>query len=174
MLTAQKINPSFSIGDVVVYAKNGVGKIEKVVNLDFRGECYSSYAIKMKATGVELFVPTQSAKDMGLRHLKTSKDLDSALKIISTNEEIEELAILKTWKERKKILDEMFKSGSPEDLAKIIKFLYSKNVIKDLPNSERKVYDMAFKFLIHELSEVKGIPETEADHIIAEKLIQSK
>jgi len=169
----ERIGSNFQIGDVVVYARHGVGKIENVVDLDFRGEIYSSYAIKMKATGVELFVPTQSAKTMGLRHLQSSSDIDKALEILSSNQEIEELAVLKTWKERKKILDEMFRSCSPLDLAKIIKFLYGKNNVKDLPNSERKVYDMAFKFLIHELSEVKGISEPEADHMLAELLIQN-
>lgn len=160
----------FNPGETIVYAKHGVGVIENIVQNQFHGENYLAYAIKIKASSIELFVPVESAEQMGLRKLKNEADMEKALNIIASSEEISELTQAKTWKERKKILDELFRKGTPEDLAKIIKFLYIKNKQKDLPNSERKIYESSFKFLVHELSEVKNISEEEADHLITEKL----
>ncbi len=166
----KKVNPVFSIGDMVVYAKHGVGVVDEIKQMEFRGENYSAYTIHMKASGIKLSVPTDSAGEMGLRNLKDMKEIEKSIKILEHDEEIPELCNTKTWKERKKVLDEMFRQGEPEELAKIVKYLYGKNNIKDLPNSERKIYDFSLKFLIHEIAVVKDISETEADNIIAECL----
>jgi CarD family transcriptional regulator len=172
MATAiSSLESSFNVGDHVVYAKHGVGVVEDIEEMEFRGENYYSFAIFLKATGVKLFVPVDEAEDMGLRPLEEEKTLDLALEILSAEEDVEELAKTKTWKERKKVLDDLFKSGKPEELAKIVRYLYCKNQVKDLPNSERKVYDFALKFLLHEIAEVKGLSEEEADNLIAEALI---
>lgn len=160
----------FGIGDVVVYAKHGVGVVEEISEMEFRGENYSSYAISMKASGIKLFVPTARASEMGLRSLKTENDLNESVRILKSDADIKELCKTRTWKERKKVLDDMFASGCPIDLAKIVKYLYGKNNVKDLPNSERKIYDFSLKFLIHEIACVKGISEEEADNVIAECL----
>lgn len=164
-------NTDFNVGDCVVYAKHGVGLVEDIEEIEVKGEVFHSLAINLKATGVKLFIPIDKAEDMGLRHLEKETKLNNALGILSSAEEVDELSVARTWKERKKILDELFKSGRPQELAKIIKYLYKKNQVKDLPNSERKIYDFALKFLIHEMSEVKDITEEEADHIISEALI---
>jgi len=162
----------FNTGDTVVYPKHGVGIIQNIVENEFRDEKFLSYAIKIKASAIEVFVPLKGAENLGLRKLKEDHDLDKSLEILSKKEEVEELLGAKSWKERKKILDDLFKSGNPEDLAKIVKYLYFKNKQKDLPNSERKIYDASLKFLLLELSEVKGISEEEADHLVAQLLIQ--
>lgn len=168
---AVSVPAPFSIGDVVVYARHGVGTIDNVESVDFRGDCYSCFAISVKASGIKVLVPVEKAGELGLRSLEKESSLVRALEILACKEEIEEFQNLKSWKERKKILDELFKSGQPVELAKIVRFLYQKNQGKDLPNSERKIYDSALKFLIDELAEVKQISEDEADHLIAEALI---
>jgi len=168
--TAESVCTPFSVGDVVVYAKHGVGTIDKVEDVDFRGDCYSCFAISVKASGIKLFVPVEQAEDMGLRELEKETQLDSALKILACDDSIQDLESLNSWKERKKVLEDLFQSGQPTELAKIIRFLYNKNKTKDLPNSERKIYDYALKFFIDELAEVKEISDIEADHLIAEAL----
>lgn len=173
-MPAADISSPFSVGDRVVYAKHGVGIVEDIEEMEFKEEVYYSFSINLKATGVKLFIPVDKAIEMGLRHLEDEECLDRSLEILASTKEVEELSAARTWKERKKILDELFKSGKPEELAKIIKYLYEKNQIKDLPNSERKIYDFALKFLCHEIAEVKSIEEEQADSLIAESLLVEK
>ncbi len=160
----------FNIGETVVYAKHGVGVVERIDDIDFRGENYSAYSISIKASGITLSVPVDSANEMGLRPLRPKNEIKEAIKILASTEDVSVLSKTKTWKERKKILDDMFCLGDPLELAKIVKYLYAKNNVKDLPNSERKIYDFSLKFLIHEIAEVKSMTETEADNLIAECL----
>lgn len=165
------LDHAFEVGQKVVYAKHGVGEVTDIEEMDFRGEAYFSFAINLVATGVKLFIPVDKAEEMGLRALEDEEKLDKAIGILSSKEEVAELCDTKSWKERKKILDDMFSEGRPTELAKIIKYLYGKNQVKDLPNSERKIYDFALKFLIHEIAAVKNITDEETDHLIAEALM---
>jgi len=163
---------AFRPGDTVVYPKHGVGVLEDIKPLSVGEQELMSFAITLKATGVKIFVPVEQASQMGLRHIESVEVINRAIEILSSDEALSEIKKVKSWKERKKILDELFKSGRPEDLAIIVRFLYEKNQQKLLPNSERRIYDYAIKFLIHEIAEVKGISEVEADNIIANCLMK--
>ncbi|HOJ49603.1 MAG TPA: CarD family transcriptional regulator [Spirochaetota bacterium] len=163
---------AFRPGDTVVYPKHGVGILEDIKTLSVGEQECKSFAITLKATGVKIFVPVEQASIMGLRHIESEHVIDKAIEILSNEDALSEIKKIKSWKDRKKKLDELFRSGRPEDLAIIVRFLYEKNKQKLLPNSERRIYDYAIKFLIHEVAEVKGISEVEADHLIAECLMK--
>jgi CarD family transcriptional regulator len=162
---------SFLKGDKVVYPKYGVGFIEKIESMTFQEESFDALHITLKATGVKITLPLDKVDEVGLRHIDSIKNLEAIFSEISCGKDCPELLEQKTWKDRKKVLNDLFASGKLEDLTYIVKYLYDKNQQKILPNSERRVYDFSLKFLIHEIVEIKSISEEEAEDFIAHHLV---
>lgn len=161
---------SFKQGDKVVYPKHGLGVIEKIDKMSLNEEDFLAFHILFKAAGLKITLPTEQAIAMGLRTLSNEKTIEQAFSILQKIPSTDELDSSKTWKDRKKILQDLFATGTLENLAYIVKYLYDKNQHFILPNSERHIYDFSLKFLIYEIAEVKNISEEEAEDIIAKSL----
>ena len=56
------------------------------------------------------------------------------------------------WKLRYQMNLELLKKGSIQDIATVVRTLYRRSTVKELPILERKLYDSALKLLIDEAS----------------------
>ena len=65
---------------------------------------------------------------------------------------------------------ELLKKGTIADIAKIVRCLYNRSKIKELPIQERKLYDNAKKLLIDEIAIALGKDEKEVEGMVHAKL----
>ena len=95
-----------------------------------------------------IMVPVNKADDLGIRAIVGKKEAQKALRLIA--EEFEPIPA--DWKLRYQMNLDLLKKGSILDIANVVRALYHRSRIKELPILERKLYDSALRLLIDEVS----------------------
>ena len=156
----------FKINQKVVYPSQGVGKITKIFEKQFKDEMIPYYEIYIEASDMVVMVPVSKAEELGIRQIVSAKEAQEALNLLSEDFE----PITSDWKLRYQMNLDLLKKGSVKDIAQIVRCLYNRSKIKELPILERKLYDSAKKLLEDEISFALGKSEKEIEQEIHTKL----
>jgi CarD family transcriptional regulator len=132
----------------VVYPLQGVGQIIKIEKRPFKGEKILYYIIYLEVTDMTVMVPVDKAEELGIRAIVSKKKADEALTLIS--EEFEPIPA--DWKLRYQMNLDLLKQGSIKDIATVVRALYHRSKVKELPILERKLFDSALRLLVDEVS----------------------
>ena len=160
----------FKIGEKLVYPNHGVTVVEQIGGSPIMGladDIY--YHLRMLGNNSRLMVPTQNTDRVGLRRLYQQKEIKSLFSLL-------EARVTKShtdWKGRYRENLEKMKTGRLEDVAEVLKNLNEVSKKKSLSFREKKMYDRAKYLLVSEVAIVKGIPEAEAEKLIAKSLEKS-
>ncbi len=140
---------SFQIGDKAVYPAHGVGEVSDIQQRALGGKERAFYILKIIENGMKIMVPVETASQAGLRPLINRKDAKRVLGILESDE-----VAVKTqpWNRRYREYMEMLKSGSPFEVAKVLRDLYRLKTDKDLSFGERRLLDTARSLLVTELA----------------------
>ena len=161
---------SFKIGEKLVYPNHGVTVVEQIgesLIMGVTGDTY--YHLRLLGNNSRLMVPTQNTDRVGLRRLYQQKEIKSLFSLL-------EARVPKAhtdWKGRYRENLEKMKTGRLEDVAEVLKNLNEVSKKKSLSFREKKMYDRAKYLLVSEVAIVKGIPEPEAEKLIAKSLEKS-
>jgi len=161
---------SFKIGEKLVYPNHGVTVVEQIgesLIMGVTGDTY--YHLRLLGNNSRLMVPTQNTDRVGLRRLYQQKEIRSLFSLL-------EARVPKAhtdWKGRYRENLEKMKTGRLEDVAEVLKNLNEVSKKKSLSFREKKMYDRAKYLLVSEVAIVKGIPEAEAEKLIAKSLEKS-
>jgi CarD family transcriptional regulator len=139
---------SFQVDQKVVYPSQGVGVIKSIVQKKFKDSKIPYYVIYIEVTDMTIMVPVDKAKELGIR---PTVSRDSALKALELIGEEYEPAP-SDWKMRYQMNLDLLKKGSVKDIATIVRSLYHRSKVKELPILERKLYDSALKLLEDEVA----------------------
>ena len=140
---------TFKIGDKAVHPNHGVGEVTNIENKEIAGSSKSFYILKILDTGMKVMVPTDAAERLGLRQVISRKDAKKVVDILKS----EEIAVTsQPWNRRYREYMEMLKSGSPFEVAKVLRDLYRLKSTKELSFGERRLLDTARSLLITELA----------------------
>ena len=150
----------------VVYPLQGVGRIDSVEEREFQGSTLLYYVIYLEVTDMTVMVPVNKAEELGIRAIVPQKDADKALKLIS--EEYE--PVTADWKMRYQMNLDLLKKGSVTDIATVVRTLYHRSKVKELPILERKLFDSALRLLVDEVSFSLDKPKSEVEQIVFGKL----
>ncbi len=153
---------AFSIDQKVVYPSQGVGKIVQIMERKFREELLSYYVIYLEVSDMTIMVPIDKVDELGIRAIVSPEEARAALAMIS--EEFE--PIPSDWKLRYQMNLDLLKKGSVMDIAAIVRSLYHRSKVKELPILERKLYDSAKKLLEDEISFALDKPIKEVEALI--------
>lgn len=156
----------FNIGQNIVYPSQGVGKITEIFQKDFRGEVKDYYRIYIEASDMVVLVPVDKADDLGIRPIVNKEDAQKALDLLSDEFE----PITSDWKLRYQMNLDLLKKGTIADIAAIVRCLYNRSKVKELPILERKLYDQAKKLLEDEISIAMGRDPKDVENEIMTKL----
>ena len=160
----------FKIGEKLVYPNHGVTVVEQIGEspiMGVTGDTY--YHLRLIGNNSRLMVPTQNTDRVGLRRLYQQKEIRSLFSLLE-----ERVAKSHTdWKGRYRENLEKMKTGRLEDVAEVLKNLNEVSKKKSLSFREKKMYDRAKYLLVSEVAIVKGIPEIEAEKLIAKSLEKS-
>jgi CarD family transcriptional regulator len=156
----------FQVNQKVVYPSQGVGVITAIEEKDFKSEKVPYYVIYLEVSDMTIMVPVDKAAGLGIRAIVPSKEAQRALELIGEDFE----PITSDWKERYNKNLDLLKKGSVTDIATIVRTLYHRSKVKELPILERKLYDSALKLLEDEVSYSLKKPREEVENMIFTRL----
>jgi CarD family transcriptional regulator len=156
----------FQVNQKVVYPSQGVGVVTSIQEKDFKNEKVPFYVIYLEVSDMTIMVPVNNALELGIRPIVPVKEAQRALELIGEDFE----PITSDWKDRYNKNLELLKKGSVTDIATIVRTLYHRSKVKELPILERKLYDSALKLLEDEVSYSLKKPREEVEHMIFTRL----
>ena len=157
---------AFSIDQKIVYPSQGVGRIVEVFDRPFNDQTTQYYKIYIDVSDMIVMVPVDNAAELGIRPIVGADEALAALDLLG--EVIE--PITSDWKLRYQQNLDLLKKGTIADIASIVRSLYHRSKVKELPILERKLYDSARKLLIDEIASATGKSEKEVESMIHAKL----
>ena len=163
---ATRKKTEYKVKQQIVYPSQGVGVITEIFEKEFNDEKTLYYKIYLEVSDMVVMVPVNHAKDLGIRAIVEAKEAKKALNILSEDFE----PITSDWKLRYQMNLDLLKKGTIADIAKIVRCLYNRSKIKELPIQERKLYDNARKLLIDEISIALGKDEKDVEAMVHAKL----
>ncbi len=140
---------AFKIGGKAVYPAHGVGEITDIQTRIVGGRERSFYVLKIVENGMKIMVPVATAESTGMRPVISKKEAEEVFDILKSRK-----VAVKTqpWNRRHREYMEMLKSGSPKEVAKVLRDLFRLKGDKDLSFGERRLLDMAKSLLVAELA----------------------
>lgn len=147
---AGKTNP-FKVGDRAVHPAHGVGMIIGIETRDIGGTKREFYILETTDRGRKnkVMVATESAVRLGLRPTISPKDAKKVFEVLRTNE----IAVkAQPWNRRQREYSQMLNSGSPFEVAKVLRDLYRVKASKELSVGERRLLEHAQALVVSELS----------------------
>ena len=109
-----------------------------------------------------LMVPVEKAEELGTRPVISKNNATKALKTLSEEDE----APITDWKLRYQTNIDLLKTGDTINIAKVVRMLYRRSKLKELPILERKLYDNALSLLRNELTISLELSKDETDQLI--------
>ena len=139
---------SFQVDQKVVYPSQGVGVIKSIEQKKFKDTKIMYYVIYLEVTDMTIMVPVDKAAELGIRSTVSRDEAMKAMELICEDYE----PIPSDWKLRYQMNLDLLKKGSVRDIVAIVRSLYHRSKVKELPILERKLYDSAFRLLQDEVS----------------------
>jgi CarD family transcriptional regulator len=146
--SARHAPTKYKMSQEIVYPLQGVGHIQSIEERPFRDKKLLYYIIYLEVSDMTVMVPVDKADELGIRAIVGKKESQKALRLIA--EEYE--PVLADWKLRYQMNLDLLKKGSIIDIANVVRALYHRSRIKELPILERKLYDSALRLLVDEIS----------------------
>ena len=156
----------FKVDQKVVYPSQGVGIVKEIFEKTFKDEKILYYKIYIEASDMMVMIPVSKAQDLGIRQIVSKEEAEEALKLLSDEFE----PITSDWKLRYQMNLDLLKKGTVKDIATIVRCLYNRSKVKELPIMERKLYESAKKLLEDEISFALGKTAKEIEAEIHTKL----
>jgi CarD family transcriptional regulator len=138
----------FQVEQKIVYPSQGVGVVQAIEKKLFRNEKIPYYRIYLEVSDMTIMVPVDRAEGLGIRPIVPKDEALRALELIGEDFE----PIPSDWKLRYQMNLDLLKKGSVADIAAIVRSLYHRSKVKELPIMERKLYDSALKLLEDEIA----------------------
>jgi len=156
----------FSVDQRIVYPSQGVGQIKEIFDKKLGEKIVKYYKIYLEVSDMIVMIPVENAHMLGIRPIVSA---DDALKALETlGEPIE--SVTSDWKLRYQMNLDLLKKGSIFDIVSIVRCLYHRSKVKELPIQERKLYDSARKLLEDEIAFALDKPVKEVEEMLHAKL----
>jgi CarD family transcriptional regulator len=154
---------AFKIGDKAVHPAHGVGEVSAIECRDIAGSKKDFYILRIVERDMTVMVPVDSAKRVGLRKVISRGDAKKVIDILKADE----VAVnSQPWNRRYREYTEMLKSGSPFQVAKVLRDLYRLKGDKELSFGERQLLDQARSLLVTELALARRCKESRVEEEI--------
>ena len=161
-----KAAKKYQIDQKVVYPSQGVGVIKSIEEKVFKDTKVLYYMIYLEVSDMTIMVPVNKAESLGIRPIVVKDEALKALELITEDYD----PIPSDWKLRYQMNLDLLKKGSITDIATIVRSLYHRSKVKELPILERKLYDSALKLLEDEISYSLRKPKDEVENMIFTRL----
>ena len=161
----QEATPRFKVGDLVVYPAHGVGVVDAIESRELSGSQCTFYILRILDSGMTLMVPIDHASAAGLREVMDEREAEQVYQLLR---QPAKPFNHQPWNRRYRGYVEKIRSGSPLEVAKVLRELLTLSATKGLSFGERKMLDTAKALLIRELSLARKVPAEEVERELAE------
>lgn len=143
---------TFSVGEMAVHPAHGAGQVMSIEDRELSGKKTAFYVLRILDTGAKIMVAVGSGG--GLRPVMSEGEAEAVLQILKAPE----VAVdVQPWNRRHRAYVDMMKSGSPFEIAKVLRDMCRLRFDKDLSFAERKLLDQAKALLLDELAIARGL-----------------
>ena len=163
---SRKRRLQYRVGQQLVYPLQGVGQVRNIEERPFRDRTLLYYVVYLEVSDMTIMVPVDRADELGIRAIVPRAEARSALALIGEDYE----PIPTDWKLRYQMNLDLLKAGAVSDIATVVRALYHRSRIKELPILERKLYDNARSLLVDELSFSLGKDKAKIEELINSRL----
>ncbi|MCQ2612765.1 MAG: CarD family transcriptional regulator [Treponemataceae bacterium] len=161
-----KEEPEFKVNQKIVYPSQGVGKIVEIKERVFKEQTLLYYVIYLDVSDMTVMIPVERCKELGVRAIVSKEEAQAALDMMGQEFE----PVTSDWKQRYQANLDLLKKGTVSDIATIVRCLYHRSKIKELPILERKLYDSATKLLEDEIALALDLTPKEIEAMIHARL----
>ena len=161
-----KAAKTYQVEQKVVYPSQGVGIIKSIEEKLFKEKNILYYTIYLEVSDMTIMVPVNNAESLGIRPIVAKEEALRALELMGEDYD----PIPSDWKLRYQMNLDLLKKGSVMDIASIVRSLYHRSKVKELPILERKLYDSALKLFEAEISYSLRKPKEEVESMIFTRL----
>lgn len=155
----------FKIGDLVVYPAQGVTEIAAIETRDVEGIQHVFYVLKVLDSQKKILVPIGKEENVGLRYLIPREEVDQIFAVLAERDISFEP---ETWNRRSRRYMDKIGSGSPYQLAEVVRDFSVLKGRKLLSFGERKMMELAKTLLVQELAVTMGKSEAEVSQQVEE------
>ena len=152
-------NPSFEVGDNVMYPHHGAGQVQKKEVKKMFGAEREYLTIKILHNDMTVMVPVENAGVAGLRRIIDEESVRKVLAVLA--DDLSEMP--KNWNRRFKHNRDKIKTGDIYELAEVVRNLAIREQEKGLSTGEKQMYTRAKKILASELMYALDKDEDEAE-----------
>ena len=160
----------FSIGDLVVYPAQGVGKIESIDKKAIGDATCAFYIVRILSNGITLMVPINNAHNVGLRALSSAEHAQSILDSFADHSSFSGHTG-QNWNRRYKEYTERLKSSKLIEVANVLHELLLIGRGKELSFGERRLLEQAMSLVSGELAIVLNNSEQTVRETIQQAFI---
>ena len=161
----------FKIGDYVVNLRNGVCRIEDILNMNLSGESKDYFLlIPQNEQNAKVYIPVDAAP----QRMRLTMDKEQAMTLIRKMKDIDEISI-ENERERENVYKEILNSRDPELMVSIIKTLYLRKQDRVKEGKKNTAVDehyfkLAERHLYNELTFALQISLQELDEMILQNI----
>lgn len=159
---------NFQVGDKAVYPAQGVAEVVGVDTKEIMGTSQTFYVLRVMDSDKKIMIPISNVDNVGLRNIITMKEVDAVYDIMRERDvDLNQ----QTWNRRYRAYVEKIQTGSPFEIAEVLRDLNLLKFHKNLSFGERKMLDTARRLLVQEIAVAKDSSEEaiveELEHIFS-------
>ncbi len=159
----------FEVGDKVIYPNQGISIVESIESTNGAAGP-SFYRLRLLAKSTLVMVPIEKVEEVGLRPIMTESDVEEVLDVLENGAVDEQI----NWKTRYKDNSDRMKSGSPVEVAGVLKGLFYLSERKTLSFREKRMLDRAHQLTVTEVAEVAHETLAAVERKVVEALRRSR
>lgn len=153
----------FKVGDKAVYPAQGVAEVVGIDTKEIMGTSQTFYVLRVMDSDKKIMIPVNNVKNVGLRGIINAQQLEEVYDILRERDvDLNQ----QTWNRRYRAYVEKIHTGSPYEIAEVLRDLNLLKFHKTLSFGERKVLDTARRLLVQELA----IAKDQSEELIMEEL----
>jgi len=158
----------YMIGDKAVYPAQGVAEIVGIDSKEIMGTTQTFYVLRVLDSDKKILIPVGKVDDVGLRTIISTREIEEVYDILrERNVDLN----TQTWNRRWRAYVEKIQTGSPFEIADVLRDLNLLKHQKTLSFGEKKMLESARRLLVQELAIAKESSEEavteEIEHIFA-------
>ena len=154
----KKIQLDYSIGDHIVYPSHGVGEVTSIQKYEIAEEKLEMYNVVFEKEKMTLKIPTEKAKEIGIRKVSSKARLKKTLEILNGKAKIRRTM----WSRRAQEYESKINSGNLNELTEVVRDLFRNSSQPEQSYSERQLYESARNRLAREVAVVEQTDDEKA------------
>ena len=159
----------YKLNTYVVYPMYGICKVAGISDNKVNSNLVECYVLECESENITLKVPINRVKEYRLRKIISKAEADNLLNILQTKPH----DIENNWKIRYQENEEKLRSGDIKDTIEVARSLFTRNKLKELSASEKRLYEKAYMFIVNEISIALKKDRDEIEDIVSNALEKS-